>query len=218
LRVVMFMRLVRMDERVGKDVVRLYCEPETWGYPPWNEAMKCASCGRQYGVPELEERFGKNWREMGLKCECGGELKPFWSPEEVEKEVREVLERGFGLAFYEGEKIVGFTMGVFLKLPEVRERYGEEIAEYFRRRGVAEVFYAMDTAVRYEYRGKGLGTMLVRERQKYVEKVVEGCFGRTKNPVMIRILEKNGFERTGIFDPNYPDREFIAKVKRGGKV
>ena len=177
---------------------------------PWNEYMKCSSCGVNYGKRELQMP-----RRSCKKCDNLLVLREFWSFQEIEED----LESGRSqrnpivLVADKGKELAGFTWGYQLPL---------EKFPFLAGKVPKETNYMDEIAVTGSKREKGIGTALglsyleLAQKQRMLEVVL-----RTdeRNEASMGLFKKLGFmsipdaesARGNIYDPNYSDRIYLRR-------
>jgi ribosomal protein S18 acetylase RimI-like enzyme len=79
-------------------------------------------------------------------------------------------------------------------------------------------FYLDDVAVLEDSRKEGIATKLCKKFEKQVKEAGgKKIFLRTQKnyKASTKLYEKLGYERSGIFDPEFPDREYFVKSLEG---
>lgn len=182
--------------------------------PPWNEYMKCSSCGIEYGEAEV----GAIEKEDDVHCKnCDEplELEEFWSRKTVKEELEFALAQADSVVLVAEDKdgLAGILWGYrasFEKYPFMKGKVRED-ANYW------------DTvAVKRDKRGGGLATLLgknylERAKQLGVSQVV----GRIREEVEQThlLVRKFGFSTIPeqrdagkrVYDPSYHNNLYITK-------
>jgi len=192
------------------EVVKVY--KSAFAEPPWNEYMKCCSCGVNYGK-----------REAGMpKRNCKQCAKPlvlreFWSFRDIENDLVSGLSQKNPIALVadNGKGLVGFTWGYQLSLEKFPCLAGK-VQE--------EASYMDEVAVRRTRRQKGMGTALglqyleIAKQQGMLEVVL-----RTdeRNKASMSLFRKLGFReipdsnnpRGKVYDPDpeYQNRVYLRR-------
>jgi len=195
-------------ERDLDQLIQVY--KSAFAEPPWNEYMKCVSCGVEYGRQELNTR-----QEGCKKCNQPLDLVEFWSDAEI------VEDLGFALAQPDpivlvaenSDGLAGMTWGYripFEKFP------------FLQGKVPAESSYMDEIVVRGDKRLKGIGTLLGRA---YIEAVRQ----QGLSEVVLRTDERNAssmslFGKLGlsgiadpessrgrVYDPQFPNRIYLRR-------
>jgi len=220
--VIWFTRIRDYQEADFEGVFRVYVT--AFADEPWNEYSECKSCGQNYGIQEVEKLkeakvCKKCGTPLGLKYGIDREtycrsviqiifenLGQFWTEEKVKKDLKNALNSKDPVTIIaENSELVGLLWGY--RKPKGEFGFlGELIDE--------NSFYMDDVAVSADRRREKIGTRLCQEFERKVWKVGGNkIFLRTKKDyeASTRLYEKLGYSRTGIFDPEYPDREYFVK-------
>jgi ribosomal protein S18 acetylase RimI-like enzyme len=129
-----------------------------------------------------------------------------WTEEQVKDDIESALAKENPITIVaENSELVGFLWGY--RKPE--EKFGF-LSEQIDR----DSFYLDDVAVSNSRRKERIGTRLCQEFEKQVkESGGKKIFLRTQKDYTAsnKLYDKLGYERSGVFDPEYPDREYLVK-------
>ncbi len=196
------------NDRDLEQVIKIY--QSSFAEPPWNEYMKCSSCGIEYGTEETKES-----KDLCKNCHAPLELIEYWDCETVKEEIKFALSQPDStvLIAEDNEDIVGILWGYiisFEKYPFLKGRV-ENNANYW------------DTiAVK---KNKRLGGIAVLLGNKYLECVkrqglsqIVGRIREEKERTHL-LVKKFGFSiipeqkdiKTRIYDPNFPGNVYLTK-------
>lgn len=171
--------------------------------PPWNEYMKCTFCNDNYGREEM-----KRQPAQCKKCSKPLQLKEFWSPEEIQADLRyaQTQESPIVLVSEANTEVIGFSWGYTLPL---------EKFPFLKGKVNAQANYMDEIAVRGDIRKKGVGKALGRAYLKKIqERGIPEIILRTdeRNESSMGLFKSLGFASTGIYDPEYPSRVYLRKI------
>ena len=178
--------------------------------PPWNEYMKCVSCGVEYSRQELNTR-----QEDCKKCNQPLKLVEFWGDAEIVGDLEFALAQPnpVVLVTENSDELAGMTWGYRIPL---------EKFPFLQGKIPAESSYMDEIAVRGDKRLKGIGTLLGRAyieavRQQGLSEVVLRTDER--NLSSMSLFEKLGFSgiadsessKGKIYDPQFPNRLYLRR-------
>lgn len=194
-----------------EQVIEIY--QSSFAEPPWNEFMKCSSCGIEYGKAEVQtiEKEDAHCK----KCNEVLELEEFWSKETVKKELGFALSRPDSIVLVAEDKdgLAGILWGYrvsFEKYPFLKGKVRED-ANYW------------DTvAVKKDRREKGAATLL---GESYLERAkrlgVSQVVGRIREEMEQThlVVKKFGFsvipeqqdQTRRSYDPKFPNNLYLTK-------
>ncbi len=202
------------DEEDREQVIELY--RSSFAEPPWNEYMKCSSCGVEYGEAEVQTISEKEDAHYCKKCCEPLKFEEFWSREAVKEELEFALAQGDSVVLVAEDKegrLAGILWGYkvsFEKYPFLKGKIRED-ANYW------------DTvAVKKDKRKMGVATML---GESYLERAkllgVSQVVGRIRDEVEHThlLVKKFGFstipeqsdpsKRT--YDPKFSNNIYLTK-------
>lgn len=178
--------------------------------PPWNEYMKCVSCGVEYGRQELNTR-----QEDCKKCSQPLNLVEFWSDTEIVEDLEFALAQPnpIVLVAEDSNGLAGMTWGYRISL---------EKFPFLEGKIPAESSYMDEIAVRGDKRLKGVGKLLGREYIKAVrQQGLSDVVLRTdeRNISSMSLFRKLGFSgiadseslRGKVYDPQFPNRIYLRR-------
>jgi len=178
--------------------------------PPWNEYMKCVSCGVEYGRQELNTR-----QEDCKKCSQPLNLVEFWSDTEIVEDLEFALAQPnpIVLVAEDSNGLAGMTWGYRISL---------EKFPFLEGKIPAESNYMDEIAVRGDKRLKGVGKLLGREYIKAVrQQGLSDVVLRTdeRNISSMSLFRKLGFSgiadseslRGKVYDPQFPNRIYLRR-------
>lgn len=200
------------DEEDREQVIDIY--QSSFAEPPWNEYMKCSSCGIEYGEAEVQTLIEKEDARCKKCCEPL-KLEEFWSRENVKEELEFALSSQDSIVLVAEDKdgIAGILWGYkvsFGKCPFLEGKVRED-ANYW------------DTVtVKKGRRGMGVATLL---GESYLERAkrlgVSQVVGRIREEVEQThlLVKKFGFSvipeqrdpSKRIYDPNYHNNLYLTK-------
>lgn len=188
--------------------------------PPWNEATKCLTSGSFYG-PDTQ---------AGAPCpDCKAPLSEAYPKDETTEYILGELGKTnpIGLLAFVNSELAGFSWGYQTtpnelaeskwKTPKMQGVVKDLLAKYNVK---DSLFYGSETGVDPQFRGKGLGKQLVKDRLKQVDQSgAEFMVVRTNfNSPMYGICNEMGWftqilgpvSRTGWFTNKYkPAYEYV---------
>jgi len=185
-----------------KQLISLY--KSAFAEPPWDEFMKCSSCGVNYGRDESQKPPETCKNE---KCTEKLKLIEFWSSKEITEDLdfANSQPEPIILVAENNRGLVGMTWGYqlpFEKFPFLEGRIDQKSN------------YIDEIAVAGDRRLKGIGTLLgKRYLQLSEQKGIRESVLRTdqRNTASIALFKKLGFRSLGIYDPQYADRIYLSK-------
>lgn len=195
-----------------EQVIKIY--RSGFAEPPWNEYLKCSSCGIEYGEAEvgaIEKKDDVHCK----KCDEPLGLEEFWSREAVKEELEFALAQADSVVLVAENKdgLAGILWGYrasFEKYPFLKGKVRED-ANYWDA-----------VAVKSDRRGRGVATLL---GENYLERAkqlgVSQVVGRIREEVEQThlLVKKFGFSTISeqkdpdrrIYDPKYHDNLYITK-------
>lgn len=206
-------------------VVRPYCEEDreqvielyqsSFAEPPWNEYMKCSSCGVEYGEAEVQTIIEKENAHYCKNCCEPLKFEEFWSREAVKEELEFAPSSQDSIVLVAEDKdgIAGILWGYrvsFEKYPFLEDKAGED-ANYW------------DTvAVKKDRRRMGVATLL---GESYLERAkrlgVSQVVGRIREEMEKThlLVKKFGFSvipeqqnpTSRSYDPKFPNNLYLTK-------
>jgi GNAT superfamily N-acetyltransferase len=195
-------------ERDLDQLIQVY--KSAFAEPPWNEYMKCISCGIEYGRQELNTR-----QEDCKKCNQPLNLIEFWSDAEIVEDLEFALAQPnpVVLVAENSDGLAGMTWGYRLPL---------EKFPFLQGKVSAESSYMDEIAVRGDKRLKGIGTLLGRV---YIEVVKQQRLSEVvlrtdeRNASSMSLFGKLGFSgivdyessRGQVYDPKFPNRIYLRR-------
>ena len=195
-------------ERDLDQLIQVY--KSAFAEPPWNEYMKCVSCGVEYGRRELDTR-----KEDCKKCNQPLNLVEFWSDAEIVGDLEFALVQpdSVVLVAENSDGIAGMTWGYkisFEKFPFLLGKISTESS------------YMDEIAVRGDNRLKGVGMLLGRAyikavRQQGLSEIVLRTDER--NISSMSLFGKLGFSgiadsessRGKVYDSQFPNRIYLRR-------
>lgn len=182
--------------------------------PPWNEYMKCSSCGIEYGEAEAQAI-----REQETDCKkCGKplELEEFWSRETVKEELEFALAQADSIVLVAEDKDGGLA-GILWGYRMSFEKY-----PFLKGKVRKDANYWDTVAVKRDKRGSGLATLLGGSYLECAKQLgVSQVVGRIREEVEQThlLVKKFGFSTIPeqmepgkrAYDPDYHNNLYITK-------
>ncbi len=198
-------KLKKFEEIYRRDFVENYIE--VWKDKPWNEAVKCASCGKN---------FGREYEKTNNCPECRGALKPYWSKNKVDKDIDKALNQKdceIILAMNK-EKVIGFSYGYKFDEPKSGIELIESGPQFEQWKKVVKISYIEGLGVLKQFKGRGIGRKLLETitrcfEDKNYDMIVLGTLP-VNGPAM-NLYKSLGFEETDIEDPKWSGSRYMKK-------
>ena len=178
--------------------------------PPWNEYMKCISCGIEYGRQEVITR-----QKECKKCKEPLNLTEFWSDTEIIKDLESALEKPNSIILVAESDggLTGMTWGYKIPL---------ETFPFLEGKISPESSYMDEIAVRGDKRLKGIGTLLGETYIKAVQQQgLSEIVLRTdeRNSSSMSLFRRLGFSgisdpenvRGKVYDPQFQSRIYLRR-------
>lgn len=200
------------EETDLEQVIEIY--QSGFAEPPWNEYMKCSSCGIEYGEAEVQtikEEDGDGCKKCGKPLE----LEEFWSGETVKEELEFAIAQADSVVLVAEDKdgLAGILWGY---------RASFEKYQFLKGKIREDANYWDTVAVKSDMRGNGVATLL---GENYLERAkrlgVSQVVGRIREEVEQThlLVKKFGFSTIPeqrdagkrIYDPNYRNNLYITK-------
>lgn len=196
-----------------EQIVKVY--QSAFAEPPWNEYLKCVSCGVEYG-----RRRVKNLADYCRKCEKPINLVKYWPKSSVVQDLDFALSqrRPIALVAENSKGLVGFAWGYKLSLKKIPLLKGMGYG--------SNTNYLDDIAVKKDARRMGMGSELMRAYLEQARKQGMKCVVlRTdwRNKASMTLFKKSGFreiededsavfcrfENDPLYDPEFPNRIYM---------
>lgn len=155
------------------------CYQDVFADPPWNEWMKCPSCGEQWGKKHSQEV------ERLRALHCGVPMEPYYTVEQVGETINKVLalDAPFWIAKH-GERVIGFCWGYPTSLDELEKNLGISIRESYQvmtGQSDGRIAYQSELGLVEEFRGQKIARRLVSSRlEDFLARGLEVGVVRTK--------------------------------------
>lgn len=152
------MKFQRFDLQNDADLMSSFveCYRQVFGAAPWNEWMKCHSCGHQWGIAET----------VTPDCCDTPDANEYWPLHEVAQDLSSQIARPKSAVWVavDGNEVVGFCMGYSLPSAEFDEHLGlHGVSDAFARTHQVDdnVIYLDDIGVLLSRQGHSIGTRLL---------------------------------------------------------
>ena len=193
-----------------EQIIKVY--QSAFAEPPWNEYMKCVSCGIEYGRKEVERAR----KEADCKkCNQLLELTEFWAESDILEDLRFALAQPDStiLVAENSDGLAGFTWGYRIPLDKF---------PFLKGKVPVKSSYMDEVAVRGDKRLRGVGTLLGEgyvtfAKQQGLSEIVLRTDER--NVASMALFRKLGFldipdlesSRGSVYDPEFPNRIYLRR-------
>ncbi len=148
------------ESSVTAQVVKAY--QSVFGDPPWNEWMRCETCGAFWGFKDRIEL-----ESLGF-IHCNKKMTEYWPTHQVTEDLEHEIgpDASAWLAF-SGDNVIGFCWGYPIEAAELEKKLKVDFADdLLRRFGATRVAYQDELGIVSAFRGQKLAKELFIRRHR----------------------------------------------------